>query len=132
MRKTILKRSTKPLKRSSIKHKVKRYPISQTEIDIVIERSGGVCENCGTTRSCQIAHIVPRGMGGVQSKNAHIINEHRNMTYLCKFDHDVIDRQVDYPLLRGAILSTIKNKIGWYEWQKEFNVPVKDENNGKV
>ncbi len=126
----MLKRSTKLLKRSPLKHKAKRYPISQAEINIVMERSGEVCENCGTSRSCQIAHITPRGIGGVQARNAHIINEHRNMTYLCKFDHDVIDRRVDFSMLRGAMLSTLKDKIGWYEWQKEFNISVKDENDG--
>lgn len=123
MKWTQLKRSAKPIKRSPIRHRAKRYPMEQSEIDKVDERAGGRCEYCGARIDLQNAHIIHRKMGGAQAKNHKIINEHRNIAKLCWHCHDVLDRRfmVD-DSIRCVMIATIKYKISWYEWQQEYGL----------
>lgn len=112
------------MRRSLIKHKPKRYPISKEEIAQVEARSGGLCEGCGRcTGWLEKAHIKHRGMGGVQRRNADIINNHRNMADLCIYCHGIIDRRINVPAhFREYLLQKLKPKLGWYEWAEEHGI----------
>ena len=110
-----------------MKVKPKRNPIPKEELAKVEERSGGKCEfhgdDCSDKLHLEYAHIIHRGMGGVQGNRARIINDHRNITKICEFIHDLIDgRLFEVVCSKGRIESItegLKQKIGWYEWAEE-------------
>lgn len=104
------------MKRTRIKFKPKRNPISQATIVLVEIRSGGVCEVPGCRqRATQKAHIKHRGMGGAQGQRAEIINSHRNIFDSCQYHHDLIDRRIreSFTGERELVLEAIKNRIGY-------------------
>jgi hypothetical protein len=128
-RKTPLSRGTKQLERTPIKFKTKRNPIPKSELAKVDERASNCypkygdrkCEFCFSSDNLEYAHIVHRGMGGVQGKRARIINNSRNMVLLCKNDHDFMDRRI-YMIRKATpvfIIEILKGKIGWHEWYEE-------------
>ncbi len=125
LKRTPLKRGNTPLKRTLIKFKPKRFPIPKEELAKVDERANGKCEYCGDI--CEnvkhdYAHIRHRGIGGVQGTKSRIINDHRNIVWICRIIHDVIDGRgskiyaISY--VKG-IRDALKRKIGWYEWYEE-------------
>jgi hypothetical protein len=110
-----------------MKFKSKRCPIPKEELVKVDERADGKCEYHGDDGHCVgklvYAHIIHRGMGGVQGNRAMIINGHRNIVKICEFTHDFIDRRIfDWKRndgYRKIAIDILKQKIGWYEWYKE-------------
>lgn len=95
--------------------------ISRSTIDIIDERSGGLCENCGKPAQ-DAAHITPKRMGGRQGSMKAIINDPRNLAALCRGCHDLIDlhRKELFPGERAKALELIKSKTNWHEWEKEL------------
>jgi len=91
----------------------------------IVERAGGVCEYTGTHgdfRGLQRAHIVHRKIGGRNGPMEKIIDDPRNSALVTADIHDLIDgRRHGWPGEREKVLAYLKNKIGWYEWSKEYD-----------
>lgn len=127
LKRTPLKRGNNQLKHDAIKFKPKRYPVPKEELAKVDERAGGKCEYHDNTGMCVgklvYAHIRHRKLGGAQGKMSLVINNHRNMTKVCSFIHDVIDNRIfDWKSAdesRGKVIEFLKSKIGWHEWYEE-------------
>jgi 5-methylcytosine-specific restriction endonuclease McrA len=89
MRRTPLRRSTKPLKRTSLRRSVRIGEAARRRIrgggvtsqgrvalsvaglatlrNMILLRSGGRCEACGERRVLELEHALPRGRGGADT-----------------------------------------------------------------
>jgi len=96
---------------------------SQKSIDIIMERSGGNCEepNCPGPdfRGLQRAHITHRKMGGRNGIQEKIIDDPRNSAILCAPAHDLLDGRVYNPEEAAKLSLYLKEKIGWEDWKQE-------------
>lgn len=115
------------LKKVAMKHKRKRSTVAWHELVLISERDNGNCcewhgnDKCIYRDGGNYAHIIHRKIGGVHRKMENIINEHRNMVWVCKPIHDIIDKRIKYPEKeRQEIIETLKQKIGWYEWAEQY------------
>lgn len=93
--------------------------------DAVINRSGGMCEvaNCEFGGGCgfDYSHIVHRGMGGRKGCFVELINDPRNIVYLCRKHHDMLDRRTKCDIKYWQWLSEhLKYKIGHDGWLQEY------------
>lgn len=126
MKRTPLKRSTKQLKRTPIKHKYnKDNSITKSVRELVLIRSNNQCEvpGCqtpnGDYRGLCFMHITHRKMGGRNGLSAELINDPRNIARGCYYHHDIIDNRIKSDN-RENILEHLKRKIDWYDWFKEY------------
>ena len=94
-----------------------------TSEEIIQERSDGRCEipNCTLKdfRGLQYAHLSHKKMGGRGSSAARIINDPRNLSYLCAVHHDILDGRNYQPNLREELMSYLKEKLNWDSWYNE-------------
>lgn len=84
----------------------------------VLDRSGSLCEACGAP-GVQMAHLLHRRMGGRHGIMRSKINDPRNIAFLCLDCHNTLDGRS-----RGnkeKLMETLKNKIGWHQWEAEIN-----------
>jgi len=97
--------------------------IPESVTQIIKERSGGRCEvdDCVRLdwRGIVCAHIQHRGIGGRNGEAEKIINDPRNIAYICCHHHDVIDSRVYDPIEKQKIIPMLKEKLGWNEWANE-------------
>jgi hypothetical protein len=117
------------LKRTPMKRRI-TPTISRETAKIIEERSNGSCE----FRDCpngpiESAHIKHRQMGGRHGDAQKIYDDQRNVARLCQLHHSICDNRIYKPEYRAEIRSFIKNKIGWYDWVREYSIPIgeKDE-----
>jgi len=95
--------------------------ITQATRDILQERSGGLCENCGRPAQ-DPAHITDKKMGGRHGAMQKIINDPRNIAAICRSCHDLLHhkRKESFPGERLGVLQKIKTATNWNEWRREF------------
>jgi 5-methylcytosine-specific restriction endonuclease McrA len=91
--------------------------------DTILERSGGLCENCGRPAD-DAAHIMDKKMGGRHGAMQKIINDPRNIAALCRDCHDLLHhkRKEKYEGERLGVLQKIKTATNWNEWRREFAI----------
>lgn len=99
--------------------------IPESTKQVVLKRSGGLCELPGCPREDfrgkEFAHLEHRGMGGRKGKMIAIIHDPRNVVLVCVVIHDIIDGRVKSdPLFRQYVIEILKKISGWESWHEEF------------
>ncbi|WP_280427190.1 HNH endonuclease [Nocardia brasiliensis] len=61
---------------------------SKKVVDLIRDRSAGICEICGWAEGQQIHHRRPRKMGGTRDPQ---INSPANLLHLCNLCHAVVE-----------------------------------------
>jgi len=97
--------------------------IPESSLKAILERSGNRCEVDGCNRldwrGLQCAHIRHRKMGGRKGEAEDIINDPRNIAYICCYHHDLIDGRVYHPYEKPKVIAQLKETINWDEWALE-------------
>lgn len=75
-------------------------------IQLVRDRSGGLCEICGWNEGQQFHHRKPRGMGGTRDK---AINLPSNLLHLCYPCHREVESERAQAVEDGHIVSQYAN-----------------------
>jgi len=88
--------------------------------DLLEQRSGGLCENCGK-KAQDAAHIEPKMAGGRKGFLEKFFDDLRNLVAACRSCHDLIDlkRKQLFPGERDHALARFKEKSGWDGWALE-------------
>lgn len=99
--------------------------MNQKTVEAVLQRSGGLCEapDCAGQdfRGFQHAHLLHRKMGGRHGQMERIIDDPRNVAYLCANCHDLLDGRVYNPTEAAKLSEYLKNKTDWQEWREEHS-----------
>ena len=94
--------------------------MNNSTFDVIMERSGTLCENCGRL-ACDAHHITYKQLGGRHGAMKAKINDPRNLAALCRDCHDLLHfkRKETYEGERLGTLQKLKFITGWEEWNRE-------------
>jgi 5-methylcytosine-specific restriction protein A len=70
-------------------------------VELVIARSGNVCEICGNAMAEQIHHRRPRGMGGTRREST---NGAAALLHICAADHARLESHRNWAMVNGWLL----------------------------
>lgn len=98
-------------------------------IQLVRDRSGGLCEICGWNEGQQFHHRKPRGMGGTRDK---AINLPSNLLHLCYPCHREVESERSDSINTGRIVSQYSDPaetpfLGcgkWWAMEGEMKVEI--------